>query len=126
MTLLFPTDWPANCPPADAVDASGVVFRLVKNDPPQPSDFETHAETGRMPKADPCLRCGLSVFRNPQDAFHCRQILPKLGDKIVKGELAASDGKTKQTKGRQPTHSTWWVYDGVNRCSPFSVISEEG
>jgi len=125
MTSQFPNSWPPDCPPADAVDASGVVFRLVKNDPPNPSDFETHAESGRLPKADPCLRRGLSVFRDPQDAFHCRRILPKLGNMIASGALQPSDGKTKLTSGRQPTHTTWWAYEGVNRCSPFSVISEE-
>jgi hypothetical protein len=47
-----------------------VVFRLVHEDPPDASDFATHAETGRLPKAPACLRCGLSVFREKRDAEH--------------------------------------------------------
>lgn len=125
ITMIFPTTWPANCPPADAIDANGRVFRIVNNDPPMPEDFATHHETGRMPKGPACLRCGLSVFRDHRDAVHLRKLLPKIGRLVAVGDLKPIHGKTKLTSGQQPTHTTWWVYENVDRCQPFSVIRED-
>jgi hypothetical protein len=56
-------DWPAStasypqCPPADAEPATGVVFRLYRNE----DDWKTYRELG---KARSCLACGFSVFRD--------------------------------------------------------------
>lgn len=125
MCLAFPSDWPNGCPPEDAQDANGTVFRIVKNDPPNDVDFISHFESGRIPKAPPCLRCGLSVFRELKDAVHQRLLMPKLGRWIAKATLEAVHGKTKLTQGQQPTHTTWWAYDGVQRASPFTVVSED-
>jgi hypothetical protein len=68
----------------------------------------------------------LSVFREIRDAIHQRQLLPKLGSLIAEATLLAEHGKTKPTEGRQPSHTTWWAYEGVNRASLFSVVREEG
>jgi len=83
-------------------------------------------ETGKLPTAPACLRCGLSVFREMRDAVHQRQLLPKLGRFIAQATLVAEHGKTKRTTGSQPTHTTWWAYEGVNRYRLFSVVQEEG
>lgn len=124
--MNFPNHWPSNCPPEDAVDAEGDVFRIVYNDPPISEDFASHLETGKLPNAAPCLRCGLSVFREVRDAAHQRKLLPKLGRWIAKGILKPEHGKTQLTTGKQPTHTTWWTYDGVNREAIFAVVREEG
>jgi hypothetical protein len=126
MALQFPSDWPNDCPPSDAVDAAGEVFRIVRHEPPNDADFASHDETGKLPKAPACLRCGLSVFREIRDAIHQRQLIPKLGSLIAQATLQAEHGKTKPTKGTQPTHTTWWAYEGLNRASLFSVFREEG
>ncbi len=123
--MEFPDGWPDECPPPDAEEASGIVFRIVKNDPPKAEDMASHHETGKLPKAPPCLRCGLSVFRDLRDAVHQRLLLPRLGNWIAQGTLRAEHGKTKLTTGKQPTHTTWWVYGGVERTSLFTVVSEE-
>jgi hypothetical protein len=125
MPLKFPSDWPGDCPPQDAVDADGIVYRIVNNNPPQDKDLECHFESGRLPKAPPCLRCGLSVFRDLTDAAHQRHLLPKLGKWIAQATLAANHGKAKLTNGKQPSHTTWWAYDGVKRASLFAVVREE-
>lgn len=122
--LKFPDDWPAGCPPTDAVDAAGDVYRLVRSDPPTDRDLASHWETGQLPRADACLRCGLSVFRGEEEARHQRKLFPKLGGFIAGATLHADHGKTKLTKGQQPTHTTWWAYDGVNRAGLFSVVEE--
>ena len=124
--MKFPTQWPDDCPPPDAVDADGEVFRLAKNDPPTPEDFVTHFESGRLPKAPACLRGGLSVFRELGDAIHLRSLFPKLGKKVARGTLHPSHGKAKLTPSRQPTHTTWWPYEQVDRCKPFAIVKEGG
>jgi hypothetical protein len=108
------------------VDAAGIVFRVVKNDPPHDKDLESHFESGRLPKAPPCLRCGLSVFRELRDAAHQRHLLPKLGRWIAQATLHADHGRTKPTPTKIPTHTTWWAYDGVHRASLFVIVREEG
>lgn len=124
--MNFPATWPNDCPPQDAVDANGVVFRIVNNDPPIADDLASHFETGKLPNAPPCLRCGLSVFREVRDAVHQKQLLPKLGRWIAKGTLKSDHGKTKLTTGKQPTHTTWWAYEGISRETLFAVVGEEG
>src|SRR5207247_2591203 len=99
------------------------VFRLVHNDPPAREDLLTHFETGRVPKAPPCLRCGLSVFRELRDAQHQRQLFPRLGQFIARAELDSQHGKTKLTRGSQLTHTTWWAYEQVKRESLFSIVA---
>ena len=126
MMHQFPTDWPSDSPPADAADAAGAVFRIVKSEPPTVKDLETDHETGKLPKAPACLRCGLSVFREIRDAEHQRRLIPKLGNLIAHAELQAGDGKTKRTDGKQPTHTTWWSYQNIHRASLFSIFKEEG
>jgi hypothetical protein len=105
------------------VDAEGDVFRIVNNDPHTPADFLTSFEKGAFPTRPACLRCGLSVHRILADALHTKTKYPKLGRRIAKGSLAKGNGKTKQTG--QASHTTWWVYEGVNRTSIFALIAEE-
>lgn len=123
--MNFPADWPSDCPPADAVDAEGIVFRIVKNNPPLGADFATHREMGRLKTAPQCLRCGLSVFRELRDAVHQRLLLPKLGQWIAIASLAGNHGKTKVTAGQQPTHTTFWSYEGVDRAALFAIVLEK-
>ena len=122
--MRFPEDWPAGCPSDDTSAANLTVFRLVKNSPAIPDDFLSHHETGRLPKADPCLRCGLSVFIIAEDAQHQRKLMPRLGKYIALGTLAAEHGKARLTPGQQPSHTTWWPFIGVDRVSLFAVIQE--
>jgi hypothetical protein len=124
--MTFPEGWPNDCPPAEAIDASGMIFRIVNREPPAPEDFVSHFEAGKLPKAPPCLRCGLSVFQELGDAIHQRRLLPKLGRLIARGEVFAQHGKIKLATGKQPTHTTWWAYRDVNRASLFSIVPEEG
>lgn len=121
--MNFPENWPSDCPPHDVVDAEGDVFRIVNHDPPTDDDFLTHFEAGAFPTRPACLRCGLSVHRILADAIHTKTKYPKIGSRIAKGTLAIEHGTTKQTG--QASHTTWWVYEGVNRASIFVLIPEE-
>lgn len=121
--MQFPTDWPENCPPQDAEDAHGNVYRVVKLDPVGADDFRTQHETGRMPNAPACLRCGLSVFQDLESAQHQHDLFPKLGGFIAKGRLESKHGKIKRTPtSRAPRHTTWWCCIDVRRHALFSVV----
>lgn len=122
--MTFPNDWPSGCPSADVPDAAGGVFRIVKGNPVTEKDMLSHHEIGRLPNADPCLRCGLSVFREVEDALNQQKLMPRLGNKIAKALLEAAHGKACFTKGQQPTHTTWWPYLGVSRATSFVVVQE--
>ncbi len=122
--MVFPHNWPAECPPEDAEHANGWVFRLVRNNPVSAEDFKSHKEVGRAPQAPECLRCGLSVFRNREDAEHLHKLFPRLGKFIARGELQELHGRVKLTIGRQPTHTTWWAHEGVVRHAPFVDVEE--
>ncbi len=122
MSGTFPSGWPCDCPPDSAEDAAGKVFRIVKNDPPNAKDFETHHEAGKLLNAPPCLRCGVSVFREVDDAVHQRALFPKLGNRIAAGTLQTTHGKAMLTEGKMPTHTTWWPAVEVDRCASFTVV----
>lgn len=122
--MSFPKDWPVDCPAALVPDADGEVYRIVREKPATDEDMRTHHETGKLPKADPCLRCGLSVFRDLEDAINQQRLLPKLGRGIARALLTAVHGKACPTKGQQPTHTTWWPFEGVDRSALFEVVQE--
>ncbi len=121
--MKFPDTWPSDCPPGDALDAEGTVFRIVNHNPPAAEDFVTSFESGAFPSRPACLRCGLSVHRILADAIHTKTKYPKLGSWIAQGMLTQGCGKTKQTG--QASHTTWWICAGVDRASIFTCIAEE-
>jgi hypothetical protein len=122
----YPADWPASCPPQDASPASGEVYRVVKNNPPEETDFHSHREKGLLPSAPECMRCGLSVFDELHGATHMLDLFPKLGKYVATASLQDCHGKVKRTPGKHPSHTTWWPYSHVRRDALFSVGKETG
>lgn len=59
----FPDWFVPDCPPGDADEATGTIYRFVSSNPGGPRDFQSYHETGERLNAPPCQRCGLSVFR---------------------------------------------------------------
>jgi hypothetical protein len=90
----FPTTWPFNCPPQDAIDASSVVFRVTKSGIPAAVDFLSWAEMGKQIDSRRACEChGVSVFRNVEDAQHYADKYPWLGEWIARGALNSEHGK---------------------------------
>jgi hypothetical protein len=127
MEHVFPDYFPSDCPPKGAAECGGAVYRFVAGDPPASGDFLSHYERGLAPKADPCLRCGLSVFMAVEVAVarlkELRERFPgrKFGNHVAEGNLDSSHGKIMQT-GRDREHQTWWPYEGIDRCGPFKIV----
>lgn len=122
----FPVWFPPNCPPPEAPDAGGIVFRFVAKNPVAEEDFRSHHELGLAPRAKPCIRAGLSVFRNLVSARRklreLRERYPaRYGTHIAKGSLSAEHGKIMQ-QGGDPDHHTWWAFEGVERRASFQVV----
>jgi hypothetical protein len=121
MNTSFPSEWPPDCPPADSHSASGLAYRIVKNDPVRDEDFRSQYELGLAQNADLCLRHALSVFGKASDAAHRRKLTPKLGRFIAEGLLSPDHGNIKHTGGRKSTHMEWWPVDGIDRKAVFAV-----
>jgi hypothetical protein len=117
--MTFPDDWPEECPPADAEDANGEVFRIVRTVRLSADDFRSYHEMG-IRRGDPILRYGLSLFRLRSDAEHASRMFRNLGKVIAQATLLPEHGKTKQT-GRA-SHITWWPYTNVDRSSLFTIV----
>src|SRR5438128_10777189 len=121
----FPAAWPVNCPPNDATDARGTVYRTVRTNPPTADDFRSFREEGKHVR-DPqkqCQACGISVLRTREDAVHHRDAFQWRGEFIAEGMLAPAHGKIKPTPAKKfPSHISWWCYDGVARHEIFVVI----
>ena len=115
----YPESWTVGCPPADAVDAQGEYFRVVKEDPCAANDFQTQGELGRAINGCACLRVGLSLLTDYESASHYRDKFPYLGERIAAAKLSPPHGKTKAGNGG---HVTWWSYSVVSRHTLFSVV----
>jgi len=83
-----------------------------------------HLEMNKMPKADPCMRAGLSVMQTEEDAVHQAEMFPGLGHLIAVGTLEPQHGKAMLTQGKVPSHTTWWSYKDVVREAPFQLHLE--
>ncbi len=75
--MQWPDYFPDDCPPQDAQPATGDVYRLVKQNPPESKDFIPLREkkTGEDFGEKECQACGLSVFRNVEDAIRVKNRL---------------------------------------------------
>jgi hypothetical protein len=124
-SLRFPEWFPSDCPPPEASDAGGVVFRFAKRNPVAALDFLSHHELGLAPKAKPCSRAGLSVYRTialaRRKLRQLRERFPaRFGAHIAEGSLAAEHGKIMQ-EGADPDHHEWWAYEGFERHALFRI-----
>lgn len=122
----FPDWFPENCPPADAANADGIVYRFATKNPVDARDFLSHRELGLAPRAQACRRCSLSVYRTLLSARRklreLRERFPdRFGPYIAEGTLLAEHGKIKQ-EGTDSDHHEWWAYDGVERHGPFRIV----
>lgn len=118
--MKFPDYFPEGCPPADATEAVGDVFRIVRAGEIGEADFRSHHELGIALGAPACARCGVSLFDSFDGAMHRRRLSPYLGAFISHGRLAPSAGKMKLTKPSSG-HIEWWAFEGTKRSGFFEA-----
>lgn len=124
--MEWPDFYPENCPPTEAESASGTVYRLVRNNPPQAEDFKSTWEEfpGRFP--EPTIKnSGVSIYTDPQDIERLKNRIRQLRDrKTAEGELNPALGFIQQTEGKEKSHYTWWIPIGAKPWHDFRVISK--
>ena len=124
--MQWPDYFPNDCPPEDAQAATGDVYRLVKQNPPEARDFiPLREKTGKDFGEQECQACGLSVFRSFDDAVGVKNRGRGMGNRLIaKGSLSRHLGKVKQTPSRAfgQSHNTWWVPTEVEPWSVFHVV----
>ena len=125
----WPTEFPEDCPPTQALAANGSYYRIVKSDTRGRDDFvplyvqskrraELEVRKGRRTL---CETFGLSVFSDRNDAVQCASQYPNIGNMIANVNPTSSCGKILHTGGRFASHYTWWIVEGFD---PTTVVSE--
>ncbi len=129
--MNWPPHIPDGCPPPDAPDASGVVYRLVGSDGPSYDDLlpKVLEEPERDYQGMECLAAGLSVYRKRKDlsrlfsypTFRNRTML------VAQAQLSPAHGKLKATppKKIRNSHHTWWWPVGVDPVHVFTLADPE-
>lgn len=119
--MAFPDDWPKDCPPVDAEDAAGTVFRIVAHNPPTDDDLKSYQELGILVGPE-CQRHGVSTYNTIEGALRKQKLYPRFGQHIAEGALVASLGKLSLLRNRKTQHLTWWPSTTANRKAAFKVV----
>lgn len=114
---------PKGCPPGNA-SSKGFeeVYRLVDNNPPVQTDFDSHEALGlkRIHGACPCRWASCSLFIKKQAALSLKK-LPKFKEKFV-ASMAIPDnvGVSRVRKG----HVDFWMFKSFDPTA--AVLDVEG
>lgn len=124
----WPTDFPNQCPPEDAVASHDTFYRLVDSDQVSEQDFWSYrqlldagVERPRKTHPDPCMAVGVSVFDTPENANRVRGAFGALRSKRVAAGGLGGSGVVKQT-GRKG-HHTWWRRVDDTAWQGFAVVT---
>jgi hypothetical protein len=121
----FATTCPEECPPAQAQDVDGEIFRFVRNSPPAHSDMRSWEDEGRKPgTGGSCQRCALSVLTRLSDVPEARKAIPLFRRWLVaRAVLKPEHGKSCQTGGHRWHYSLWIrAKHGPSLHERFSVV----
>lgn len=127
--MEWPDHFPENCPPPAAAWANGIVYRFVKNNPPEAGDFISYQLLN--PEEDyrekTCQACGISVYRDKDDLLKKQNRVPaKRGSHIAEGNLNPDIGKILATPHQGDSHHTLWIHSGIRAEDNFPVHGPEG
>jgi len=120
--LRWPTHFPIGCPPEDATEAEGEVFRFTRPPEVSEADFRSHVERGLRPASD-CEAAGLSVYTDVSDALAAWEAIPGMRRRnLARGALTPEHGAMRPTpREMTPSHHTWWKWADVEPTSAFAV-----
>lgn len=133
---MWPTFFPNNCPPSDAVTKKINVFRLVGNNPPIEDDFLSSYQQnpkrkyGRPNGEIPILAYGLSCFTDYHHAIEQGRILSKTPyyrkrsklNLVASGHTEPECGVVKETPREFSSHVTYWLHQDASIVNHFKVI----
>lgn len=116
---------PDGCPPDEAEEITGsrVVFRLVRNMPPDDDDFRsqrTEQPSRVFRGVTECQARGLSVHADHRDSENALKLPALQGRTICRIALDNGAGYIQQT-GR-PSHHTWWPWANFNILGHCSLV----
>ncbi len=121
MTTIFDLPLPPNCPLSGATARDQRAYRVAKSDPLTDSDLLTHLELGLAPKACPCKRASVSIFKSLEQARHRLDLSPHLGSHIAEADLTANHGEISPPQ-QNTGHMDWWPYSGMRRPTDFKAV----
>lgn len=115
VSYSWPSDFTTGVPPEDAIPAVGYVYRLVRNNPPNESDFlntrEQYPERHFESPEDEIMSYGVSVFTKLKSLKKLQADFPEPeqfgGTLIAGGDMIAELGVT-QPKAKKNGHLTLW------------------
>lgn len=125
----WPDDFPESCPPSSAIPATGKFYRLVRDENPSESDFDSnYREKPRRfdgwANKRLCLAMGTSVCRTMEDIEYTRQSIGALKNRRIAVGAINGSGVMMATPARdKPSHHTWWRPIGDDQWKEFSVIA---
>lgn len=123
----WPNHFPEGCPPAEASDPDGELFRFTNRRSPNDRDFLSHYE--KWPNRDwedkACQARGLSVFRTMTDCLAMEAAVPAMKKKhIAVASLSVGEGVVAKTPSENSDqHHTLWSQLSISeRCAAFSPV----
>lgn len=121
----WPAFFPDGVPPETATAASGVAYRLVRQLPPDKSDFRSSHEEN--PKRDFgedfWMACGVSFHKRLADARRTRARFKPLRKRMIaRGTLRSEFGVMLRTGSG--SHLTVWLRKGVTPHESFTENAE--
>ncbi|MFZ2727101.1 MAG: hypothetical protein WAX77_12670 [Methylococcaceae bacterium] len=121
----FPEYYPKQCPPCDAKDIEGLVFRFTDRNVPNKRDFLSHYEKNSSKdwEDSACQAMGLSVFPSKDACEEMKKKVPAMRrKKIASANLNNEHGKFAHTPSTtSKRHMTWWVSCSLNE--PWILFS---
>lgn len=126
----WPDHYPQSCPPSEAIELTGTVYRFINGASPAERDFHSHYE--RQPDKDwgneSCKARGLSVLKTTAGCGEMRKAIPALRKKRV--AVATIDlpvGLIATTPSNScDDHCTWWrTVHPSEVLGLFTTVSEQ-
>lgn len=122
--MEFREPLPAQCPPANAVDAEiELAYRVVWADPPTERCFASQAAKGLPPSpgADPCRHRSCSLFIDLAAATNIAYRLPKPRESgPLIATLSIPEGAGRHCRKRK--HVDWWIYKSFDPAQAVTGV----
>lgn len=112
--FMWPEHYPNTCPPLNATDAGGNVYRFLLGSNTVSDDFLSYYLLG---KADNCQSRGLSVYTSFSGVEEARKAIPAFRNKkCARANLSGSaHGKVLHTPSQKcAQHYTWWLPESLD------------